>query len=417
MRTLAQTFAAADDQVVCAPASCLHTCSEWWLDRASGENNAQLDWIAVPGRMRLKATSTPELGMLAHWKHTPAASARHGLPSGQPGHIAIVRRIDVDGTVWVRSTDMALIDGHGVYRAGSVATVPLHDVTVAMGLVVVGYARVIAGVLVVPKAVKPTPSPKPPSTSPASTVVTAVIANIKGNPVMPATFVRSDITKVFQLARQQHADAVYGAEIVATPSYYRSVWKALTAAFGFRFFAGDEVPISLNTAKSGIARVAVLIAHALHLLTRGIAKVSPNRYCNVLKASIPSDDHSTAFAVAFVNTHFNPQSTAKSHPEQIREQIHLVRVRVAELLAAGCVVIVGGDLNHTGTVVWANDKAQQVDLLPNVGDMAKRDLQLAVLTPVGVTASRGKHGAIAATSLHTDHPIRYGSVRLVKEAF
>lgn len=149
-RTLSQMFAAADATTSCAPGTCLHNCAEWWLGRASGESDAFLDEQRTPHDEWLAATDKAthaEIGLLAHWRHTPAASARHNMADGHPGHIAPVRRIDADGTVWVRSTDMA---ADGTYKAGSVATVRLTDVTRAMGLIFDGYSRQIAGVLVVP---------------------------------------------------------------------------------------------------------------------------------------------------------------------------------------------------------------------------------------------------------------------------
>jgi hypothetical protein len=144
-RTLSQMLAAANTTTRCDPGSCLHTCAEWWLGRASGEPYAYTDWLNA--KQKLAASATPEVGMLAHWHHTAAASARHKLKSGYPGHIAVVVKVDAAGHVWVRSTDM---NDAGQYAPGHVGTCRLEAVTKAMGLVFDGYARDIAGVEVVP---------------------------------------------------------------------------------------------------------------------------------------------------------------------------------------------------------------------------------------------------------------------------
>lgn len=144
-RTLTQMLTAANGTTTCKPGSCLHTCAEWWLGRASGEPYAYTDWLNA--KHRLDPGETPEVGMLAHWHHTAAASARHKLKSGYPGHIAVVVKVDAAGHVWVRSTDM---NDAGQYAPGHVGTCRLEAVTKAMGLVFDGYARDIAGVEVVP---------------------------------------------------------------------------------------------------------------------------------------------------------------------------------------------------------------------------------------------------------------------------
>ena len=144
-RTLAQMLAVANGTTTCEPGSCLHTCAVWWLGRASGEPYAYTDWLNA--KQKVPASATPEVGMLAHWHHTAAASARHKLKSGYPGHIAVVVKVDAAGHVWVRSTDM---NDAGQYAPGKVGTCRLEAVTRAMGLVFDGYARDIAGVEVVP---------------------------------------------------------------------------------------------------------------------------------------------------------------------------------------------------------------------------------------------------------------------------
>lgn len=232
--------------------------------------------------------------------------------------------------------------------------------------------------------------------------VTVVLANIKGFPVMPATAVRSDLDKVFTFADRVRATAVYGAEIINPPAYYRGGWRAHGRAHGYRFFAGDETPISIKA-----RRGATPVAHALHLLTRGIARVSPNRYCNVVKVRIPAG--SRWLKVAFVNIHPNPQAAAKTHPEQIRLQVDLVTARVASLRRNGWTVLVGGDVNHVSHVTWG---AGQVDTLPSSRDMATADLQLAALPSGGVTAHALRTDSVPATHLHTDHPLRSATVRL-----
>lgn len=152
-RTLAQMLAGANATTTCAPGSCLHTCAEWWLGRASGEPYAYTDWLNA--KQKISASARPEIGMLAHWHHTAAASARHKVKSGYPGHIASVVKVDTGGRVWVRSTDM---NDAGQYAPGHVGTCRLEAVTKAMGLVFDGYARDIAGVEVVPV---PTTSGRP----------------------------------------------------------------------------------------------------------------------------------------------------------------------------------------------------------------------------------------------------------------
>jgi hypothetical protein len=138
-------LAVANGTTTCEPGSCLHTCAVWWLGRASGEPYAYTDWLNA--KQKVPASATPEVGMLAHWHHTAAASARHKLKSGYPGHIAVVVKVDAAGHVWVRSTDM---NDAGQYAPGQVGTCRLEAVTRAMGLVFDGYARDIAGVEVVP---------------------------------------------------------------------------------------------------------------------------------------------------------------------------------------------------------------------------------------------------------------------------
>lgn len=228
---------------------------------------------------------------------------------------------------------------------------------------------------------------------------TVFVANIKSNPLMPAEYVRSDISTLFARAGERKAIAVFGAEIVATPPYYRRAWRRLGRAHRFRFFAGDEVPISL--AMDDVVTTLSVLRHVLHLLTRGIALVSPNRYSNVLRTRLGG------FKVAFVNTHLNPQAASASHPEQLAAQLAKVKATVGVLLRAGFTVVIGGDLNHVAKVVWAAD---QVQLLPLVGSMSERDLQLAVIPAAGVRVTAVDHGDV--DQVHTDHPIRWASFEL-----
>lgn len=164
--TLAQMLHAAESTKTCTPGTCLANCATWWLGRASGEidaftdeeNTPHADWLAAKDVNRKRPDEMPEVGELAHWRHTPAGSARWHMGLGHPGHIAPVVRVEPNGKVWVHSTDMACENGRGVYRDGSVATVPLADVTEQMGLIFDGYSREIGGVVVVPV---PHKHPKP----------------------------------------------------------------------------------------------------------------------------------------------------------------------------------------------------------------------------------------------------------------
>lgn len=232
--------------------------------------------------------------------------------------------------------------------------------------------------------------------------VTVAVGNVRGFPVMPHAAVVSDISALFAFALRSRADAVFGAEIIDPPAYYRSSWRASGRNHGYRYFAGDETPISIRA-----RRGATFVAHGLHLLTRGIARVSPNRYCNVVKVRIPAG--SGWFKVAFVNTHLNPQAASKSHPEQIREQVQLVTMRAADLRRRGWTVVLGGDLNHVKRVVWGPG---QVDCLPPAPDMATADLQVAVLPAAGVTAHALRSDSVPASRLHTDHAFRSATIRL-----
>jgi hypothetical protein len=228
---------------------------------------------------------------------------------------------------------------------------------------------------------------------------TVIVANIKSVPRMSAAQVDSDIAALFDMAGKKSADAVFGAEIAF--ANYRSSWRKHGKKKGYKPFGlPRECPVSL---RRGV-RVKVLS----RLLSKGIAKVTPNRYATIVKHR-PSK-------VAYIATHLVSrwQDYARAdatHDERKRlaaMEITKIEHRIERLHAKGWTVIVGGDLNALSRVVWHH---AQVQVLPVSGSNLARMMQLAVIPAPGVTVTPVSHGNHHA-GLHTDHPFRFASFDL-----
>jgi hypothetical protein len=239
------------------------------------------------------------------------------------------------------------------------------------------------------------------------TTLNVMVANIKSNPRMPTSAVQADIEKLFRWAthREIHANAVFGAEIAFRD--YRRAWRRRAKLDGYTSYGlKQECPISVLHGRE--------LHWAVKLLSNGIAKISPNRYCTVVK------DPDTR--VAYVATHLASrwQDYAAADPDHnerkslATREIRRIKQRVDRLHRNGWTVVIGGDLNALTRIVWY--RGDDVQVLPVEGSNLAKMMQLAVIPAAGCTVEANSHGTYDfGGELHTDHPFRWARFTLTKE--
>lgn len=227
---------------------------------------------------------------------------------------------------------------------------------------------------------------------------TIVLANIKSVPRMPTDDVDSDIATLFKLAEAKCADAVFGAEIAFGD--YRRSWRKHAEAADYRSHgAKRECPIAVKAAH----------VHAVvRLLSRGIAKVTPNRYATVVKDRGHKVAYIATHTVSRWQDYARADSTHGIRRRLANREIRKITRRVTRLHEHSWTVVVGGDLNALTAVEW---HPGQVQVLPVTGSNLARMMQLAVIPAPGVTVTPVSHGNHHA-GLHTDHPFRWATFDL-----
>jgi hypothetical protein len=219
--------------------------------------------------------------------------------------------------------------------------------------------------------------------------------NIKSLPLMPADHVASDIAKLRTMIGGEYF-AAFGAELIHAHGY-SAAW--VLGMKGMHTY-GRNVECPVSTSHS------IQVTHATtKRLTRGVAKISPNRYRTTVLAEVDG------IKVAFIASHNVNGSKA---PAKYRATIAIrralfaswrrkMRRHIKRLRSRGYTVIVGGDFNSPHVV---NLHPDQVPIY-NHGLM-----QLMVVPAAGVTVEKvgekTRHG-------YTDHPLCAATIRLARQ--
>lgn len=232
--------------------------------------------------------------------------------------------------------------------------------------------------------------------------LTVALANIKSVPRMSAAQVDSDIAALFKLAKTEHADAVFGAEIAF--ANYRKSWRKRGKAADYKPYGlPRECPVSLHR--------GVKVKAVSRLLSSGIAKVTPNRYATVVKERETKVAYIATHLVSRWQDYARKDATHAKRVALAQREIAKIKRRIKRLHIKGWTVVIGGDLNALTEVKW---HAGQVQVLPVAGGNLAKMMQLAVIPAAGVKVTPGKHGNKSA-GLHTDHPFRFATFTLAKE--